>query len=207
MRVTPPAVPALAIALALALVAPVLLPAPAAAQNGVVLDEPAPIPAFALEDHYGRAWTDEALDGGWTLVMLGFTHCPDVCPFTMANLEAVVAELSLRVRPDSVPQVIFLSVDPDRDRAGLATYARHFHPDFLGVTGEREQIDAIVEATDGFYRFVGEGESYDVQHTSAISVIDPDGMIRAKLQPPMEPGPTAEFLARLQISYRREQTQ
>jgi protein SCO1/2 len=172
--------------------------------NGVALYEPVPLTTFILQDHRGQAFTDASLKDGWTLMMLGFTHCPDVCPFTLTNLEAVVAEVSLRVRPSSVPKVIFLSVDPDRDKAGLSDYARHFHPDFLGVTGDREEIDKVVEATDGFYRFVGEGEDYDVQHTSAISVIGPDGNLYAKLQPPLDPGPIAEFLARLQIQYRRD---
>jgi protein SCO1/2 len=191
----------------LAVLLSLALPGPALGQaNGVVLDEPVAIPAFALEDHHGRAFTEAALEGGWTLVMLGFTHCPDVCPFTLTNLEAVVAETSLRVRPDNVPRVVFLSVDPARDREGLGTYALHFHPDFLGVTGDRAEIDTVVEATDGFYRFVEKGESYDVQHTSAISVIDPEGRLVAKLQPPLDPGPVAEFLARLQIQHRRAMT-
>jgi len=184
------------------------LASPAAGQaNGVVLDEPAPIPAFALEDHYGRDFTESDLEGGWTLVMLGFTSCPDVCPFTLSNLEAVIAETSMRVSPDNVPQVVFLSVDPARDRAHLSDYARHFHPDFLGVTGDRAEIDRVVEATDGFYRFVGEGDGYEVQHSAAVSVIGPEGQLRAKLQPPFRAGPTAEFLARLQIKYRRGLTQ
>ena len=55
-------------------------------------------------------------------MLAGFTHCPDVCPFTLANLEQVVAELGLRVRPDRLPTVIFLGVDPDRDRANLKDY-------------------------------------------------------------------------------------
>ena len=96
------------------------------------------------------------------------------------------------------------SVDPERDKEGLSDYARHFHPDFLGVTGDRAEIDKVVEATDGFYRFVGEGDAYDVQHTSAVSVIGPDGKLYAKLQPPLNAGPIAEFLTRLQIEYRRE---
>lgn len=185
------------------LIAFLLGSAPAVA-NGIKLDEPAPIPDFSLTDHRGQGFTAATLKDEWTLVMLGFTHCPDVCPFTLSNLEHVVAEVSLRVRPDSVPKVIFLSVDPDRDKAGLADYAQYFHPDFIGVTGERAEIDKVVEATDSFYRFVGKGEDYEVQHSASISVIGPDGKLYAKLQPPLDAGPIAEFLARLQIEYRRE---
>ncbi len=174
--------------------------------NGVLLDEPVALAPFTLEDHHGAAFTETSLEDSWTLVMIGFTFCPDVCPFTLANLEAVVSEVSLRVRPDSVPDVIFLSVDPDRDKDGLAEYVGHFHPSFVGVTGEREEIDRYIESVDAFYRFVGEGEDYEVQHSASIAVIAPDGTLRAKLQPPLEPGPIAEFLARLQIQYRRDNT-
>lgn len=174
--------------------------------QGVMLDEPQPIPDFVLSDQNGATFSDEDLQGQWTLVMFGFNSCPDVCPFTLGNLEHALAETSLRVRPDNVPRVVFVSVDPARDAETVGDYARFFHPDFRGVTGARDQIDTLVEATDGFYRLMPPDGSgyYEVQHTASVSVIAPDGTLRAKLQPPFEPGPTAEFLARLQIVYRRE---
>jgi protein SCO1/2 len=191
--------------LAAALLALAPLDAALAQANGVILDAPEAMPFFALETHRGGAFTQEDLKGGWTLVMLGFTQCPDVCPFTLANLEAVIAETTMRVRPDNVPRVVFLSVDPVRDRDVLREYVTHFHPDFLGVIGPVEQIDRLVEATDSVYRHVPRGGGdYEVQHSSAISVFAPDGTLRAKLQPPMDPGATARFLARLQADYRRE---
>ena len=64
-------------------------------------------------------------------------------------------------------------------------------------------------ATDSFYRLMEPDHTgyYEVQHSSSVSVIAPDGTLRAKLQPPFDPGLTAEFLARLQVAYRRELTQ
>ena len=59
----------------------------------------------------------DSLKGRWSLVLAGFTHCPDVCPFTLANLEQVVAELGCACGRTGMPAVIFLAVDPDRDRA------------------------------------------------------------------------------------------
>jgi protein SCO1/2 len=101
---------------------------------------------------------------------------------------------------------VFVSVDPDRDADSVSEYAQFFHPEFRGVTGTRDQIDTLIEATDSFYRLLPPDRDghYDVQHSSAVSVIGPDGNLRAKLQPPFDPGLTAEFLARLQISYRKE---
>jgi len=167
------------------------------------------LPAFEFGNAEGETFTDADLAGRWTIVMFGFNSCPDVCPFTLGNLEAAISETAMRVRPDNVPLVVFLSVDPERDAEVVGEYAEYFHPDFLGVTGSRENIDALVEATDSFYRLMPPGPDgyYEVQHSSAVSVIGPDGRLRAKLQPPFDPGATAEFLARLQIAYRREMTQ
>lgn len=187
-----------------------LLAAPAAAQvQGVMLDEPIAMPTFAFTNELGEDFTERDLLDNWTIVMFGFLTCPDVCPFTLGNLEAAVSETGMRVSPDNVPNVVFISVDPDRDAEQVSEYAKFFHPDFESFTGEREQIDTLVEATDSFYRLMRPDHTgyYEVQHSSSVSVIAPDGTLRAKLQPPFDPGLTAEFLARLQISYRRELTQ
>lgn len=187
-----------------------MLTSPALAQvQGVLLDEPIDMPSFSFTNETGAEFSDTDLNDAWTLIMFGFLSCPDVCPFTLGNLEAAVTETSMRVRPDNVPKVVFVSVDPDRDAEWVTDYAKYFHPDFEGFTGEREQIDTLIEATDSFYRLMRPDSTgyYEVQHSSSVSVIAPDGTLRAKLQPPFDPGLTAEFLARLQISYRKELTQ
>lgn len=187
-----------------------LTAAPALAQvQGVLLDDPVEMPDFTFTNELGETFTDDALKDSWTLVMFGFLTCPDVCPFTLGNLEAAVSETSMRVRPDSLPKVVFISVDPERDAETVSEYAKFFHPDFRSFTGERSQIDSLIEATDSFYRLMRPDHTgfYDVQHSSSVSVIAPDGTLRAKLQPPFDPGQTAEFLAQLQIKFRRERTQ
>jgi len=187
-----------------------LFATPAVAQvQGVMLDAPVELPAFAFSNELGEEFTEQDLTNNWTIVMFGFLSCPDVCPFTLGNLEAAVSETSLRVSPDNVPNVAFISVDPDRDAEFVSEYAKFFHPDFQSFTGDRAQIDILVEATDSFYRLLKPDHTgfYDVQHSSSVSVIAPDGTLRAKLQPPFDPGATAEFLARLQITYRRELSQ
>ena len=182
-----------------------LAPASFAQVQGVRLDEPVVMPDFEFSNELGERFADEDLADRWTLVMFGFLSCPDVCPFTLGNLEAAVAETGMRVSPANMPQVVFISVDPERDAASVTDYAKFFHPDFTGFTGERDKIDAFVEATDSFYRLMRPDHTghYEVQHSSAVSVFAPDGTLRAKLQPPFDPGLTAEFLARLQIEYRR----
>jgi protein SCO1 len=188
-------------ALLMALVMAVICPGGATAQrvNGVILDRSVPVQSFRLDDHDGSPFTAEQLKGRWSLVLAGFTHCPDVCPFTLANLEQVVAELGLRLRPDRLPKVIFLAVDPDRDRANLKDYVVQFHPDFIGVTGKIDQID---RALKGFDAAANRGRpdargNYQVTHSAAVAVIDPQGRLAAKISPPFAPAPTADFLANL----------
>jgi len=107
----------------------VVFAVPVAAQvQGVELDAPVDLPAFTMEDELGNSFVSDDLNGAWTIIMFGFLSCPDVCPFTLGNLEAAVAETGMRVRPDNVPKVWFVSVDPERDAENISEYAKFFHP-------------------------------------------------------------------------------
>ena len=167
--------------------------------------EPAELPPFELRDHAGRSFTRDSLKGQWDLILLGFTHCPDVCPFVLSNLVQVREEMSLRVSPDNLPRVVFVAVDPQRDEAMLADYVGYFHPDFLGVTGAWEQITVFAEGVDGFARLgePGPDGDYEVRHSAAVVVVAPDGRIHAEFLPPIDPAAAAEYLARKQLAYRR----
>jgi protein SCO1/2 len=172
--------------------------------DGVVLDSPLPVQSFTLDDQDGKPFTMESLAGRWSLILPGFTNCPDVCPFTLANLEQVVAELGLRVAPDRLPQVIFIAVDPERDRTILKDYIRQFHPDFIAITGAIGQIDRLLNSIDAIARR-GKPDAhglYQVTHSAAVAVIDPQKRFAAKISPPFDPAPTAQFLADLFRTYR-----
>jgi protein SCO1/2 len=171
----------------------------AARVNGVVFDRATPVQFFTLNDHNGKPFTAEQLKGRWSLILAGFTHCPDVCPFTLANLEQVVTELGLRVRPDRLPAVVFLAVDPDRDRANIKDYVVQFHPDFIGVTGELGEIERALKGIDAVaIRAKPDPHgNYQVTHSAAVAVIDPQARLAAKINPPFEPKATADFLADL----------
>jgi protein SCO1/2 len=165
-----------------------------------VLSVPKPLSQFGLEDHHGRPFAKDRLEGRWSLMMLGFTHCPDVCPFTLGNLALVLEELSTRVSPERLPQVVFVAVDPARDKAVLADYVKHFNDGFIGITGSPEAIKTLVDSLEGYVRVVrkqADSTSYQVSHSANVSVVDPQGRIRATLNPPMEPVPAAEFLTGL----------
>ncbi|MEM7404243.1 MAG: SCO family protein [Pseudomonadota bacterium] len=142
-----------------------------------------PLPAFQLEDHNGERFDGRRLQGRWTLLFFGYTFCPDVCPLTMSNIGITLEKL-----PDNVPegalQVGFVTVDPKRDtRERLAQYVPFFNPDFIGITGEKIQIDTLVRALGGVYQFGEPDEhgNYIVDHSSRLLLIDPQGRFNAIL--------------------------
>ncbi len=149
---------------------------PALAQ-ATLFDAPRRLPEFQLVDHEGRPFDRERLRGRWNFLFFGFTHCPDVCPTTLATLAAVRGGLHDLPASDR-PGVVLVSVDPARDTPeALARYVLHFDPEFDGVTGEAAAIAALTREL-GVAVVVGapgaDGE-YTVDHTAALFLIDPDG--------------------------------
>lgn len=172
------------------------------AQNvqGIVLDHPEPLPLFTLHDQDGKAFGVDRLKGQWSMILIGFTTCPDVCPFTLGNLGAVRAELGLRVRPDHLPNIIFLAVDPERDTPVLKDYLAHYHPDYIGLTGAPQQIDKLVAGLNAFYRLEKkhpQDRTYTVKHSAAVSIINPKAELVAKIRPPFHPHRTGDYLVKV----------
>jgi len=180
-------------------------PAAHAGLRVVELDDPVDLPPFELTDQDGNVFDNARLKGHWSLITIGYTNCPDVCPFVLDNLAATHAQVGLRTRPDNLPQVVFVAVDEKRDRPILREYVHYFHPDFIGVSGSWDRIVTFVEGIDGFAR-LGKADkdgNYEVQHSASVVVVAPSGRIVAKLSPPLDPGAVAEYLLRRQIMYRR----
>lgn len=165
----------------------------------VVRSEPRPIASFHLEDGHGQPFVNASFEGHWTLVAIGFTSCPDVCPLTLTNLSGIVEEISTLVTPDNVPRVVFLSVDPDRDKKILDQYVTSFNSDFVGITGDAQEIGKVVESLDGFYRIVpsAKNSGRDVQHSAKINLIDADGRFIASFSPLTSPREAAAFITSL----------
>jgi len=187
---------ALIVALATALVAgavTALWPSDAPPQGmppdeavGTVLPEARDLPTVSLTDHDGGDWTQADFEGRWQYLFFGFTHCPDVCPMTLATLAGALERLE-QADVERLPEVVFVSVDPQRDTpAAMKTYVEHFNDDFIGVTGERDSIDQLASALGISYTLHEPDSSgdYAVDHSAAILLIDPQGRLRALWQPP-----------------------
>ena len=128
---------------------------------------------FALIDHNGKAITHRDLEGRPTLIFFGFTHCPDVCPTTLMEISKVFEVLG----PQAKVAALFMSVDPERDTpALLKDYVSNFDSRIIGVTGPRESVDATLKTFRVFARRTkGEGDSYSVDHSSLVYLMDKQG--------------------------------
>ncbi|MGH1352005.1 MAG: SCO family protein [Methyloligellaceae bacterium] len=160
----------------------------------------APVVNFVLEDHEGKKYDNDRFLGKWTMILFGYTHCPDVCPFTLDNLVAVTEELSQKVSPKSLPTVLFVGVDPERDKPNLKEYVNHFRKDFTGATGKWSEIEKLVVKLGGFVRLYKKNKddhAYTVRHSSYVYIIDPKGQLHARMNPPFETTRTSEFLANI----------
>jgi protein SCO1/2 len=133
---------------------------------------------FTLTDHNGqqRSLTDFA--GKVVVVFFGFTHCPDVCPTTLAELAAAVKKLG--ADGDRV-QVLLVTVDPARDTAEvLSQYVTAFDPRFLGLRGSPEETAAVAREFKVIFQKV-EGkqpETYTMDHSAGTYIFDTRGQIR-----------------------------
>jgi protein SCO1 len=111
--------------------------------HGGILDEPLPRPAFTLTDTSGTPYDfAEQTAGKTTLLLFGYTHCPDVCPMHLANIAGAMREQGLD-RGDV--DVVFVTADPERDTPErLGDYLDHFNPGFVGLTGEPAEITRVL---------------------------------------------------------------
>jgi protein SCO1 len=170
--------------------------APLTLQNGLAYPQPRALPDFSLDTPEGPL-DGSALRGRWTLVFIGFTHCPDVCPTTLAQLTEAGRRVDLPAAQR--PRLLFVSVDPERDSAeSTANYARHFSAEALGATADHDRLEPFTRSLGMVYMHSPlEGGGYSVDHSSSVAVVDPDGRLVAQLRPPFDPARIAADLRTL----------
>jgi len=173
--------------------------APAIAMRAVTLfPGTRAIAPFRLDGADGKPLTSESLRGHWTLVFLGFTHCPDVCPTTLQTLG--MAEKSWAALPASTrPRVLFVSVDPERDTPAKAgEYARFFGKDILAATADATTLDAFAHGLGMVYMKVKTPDGgYTIDHSAAVSLLDPQGRMAGLIRPPFDAEAIGEDLLKL----------
>lgn len=177
----------LGLALSVAVFKPVLpakpLPALGAAK---VIDSPRALPPFQLQSASGPITADQ-LKGHWTVVFVGFTHCPDVCPTTltdMARAQALWDAAGLKAKP----RLLFVSIDPERDTPEkIAEYAAYFHKDTLTATAAEPQLTEFARSLGLVYMKVPQGDSYTMDHSSTLVLLNPKAEFAGIIRPPLKP--------------------
>ena len=167
-----------------------------------LLSKPRELPAFTLQQSDRTPLVPGELRGHWTVVFLGYTFCPDVCPTTLAQLAQ--AQKQWAALPESTrPRVLFVSVDPERDTIErLGEYAHGFHRDTLAATADVPSLEAFARSLSLVFAKVpapdgAPADQYSMDHSGTLAVLDPQGRMAGIVQPPLNPKAIAADLIAL----------
>ena len=149
-----------------------------------VLDEPIPLSEFSLTANNGSIFNIESLKEKWSLLFFGYTNCPDVCPLTLHQLSQAHKELESKV--EHLPNIIMISVDPDRDTTKiLDKYVTSFTGNVIGATGSIAEIKKLTGQLGIFFEAnKGEGKNYSVNHSAAVILINKEAEFHAVFSAP-----------------------
>jgi len=153
-------------------------------EYSTVLTKPIKLDEFMLTADDDSVFSNQSLEDKWSLLFFGYTHCPDVCPLTLHQLAQANKELADKL--DSTPDIIMVSVDPDRDTSEiLQKYVRSFGENVSGVTGKNEELDKLTSQLGIFYNAnKHEGENYSVNHSAAVILINKNAEFHAVFSAP-----------------------
>lgn len=197
-------------------------PIPPSLEAATLLPQQKSLPNFKLT-HFGEGeFTNKQLLNKWSLFFFGYTRCPDVCPTELYQLSNMMKQIE--AKPDlvsSIPQVVFVSVDPQQDKPqALSEYAQFYHPKFLGVTGAQSEVDKLAKSMFAYYERAyhdnqgklikfKKGEkipkelenAYLINHSASIVLVNPKGKLHAVFSSPHEPSTMIRDLAAIQKAW------
>jgi protein SCO1/2 len=159
-----------------------------------VLKTPKRLTEFSLQDQDRKKFDLSQLQGKWSLLFFGYTNCPDICPTTLSTLNQLHKELAKNAKGTEDVQFVFVSVDPGRDNSDkLKRYVKYFNKEFIGVTGEKNEIARLAGQLGAHYEVLDKsgGKNYGVNHTAAIFIIDKKGRYFGLMSPPLNPAAMA----------------
>lgn len=135
---------------------------------------------FTLVSDTGQPFSSSALAGRPYAMFFGFTHCPDVCPTTLARL----VKLRRQMGNDETFQILFVTVDPERDGpAEVGRYAGLFDAPVIGLTGSPAQVAQVKKQFGIFSEKAGTGDTYSVDHTATVLLFDRNGQFQSTISP------------------------
>ena len=151
---------------------------------------------FTLVGSNGQPFASSSLAGKPYAIFFGFTHCPDICPTTLARLVKLRKELG---RGDEAFNILFVTVDPERDGpAQVATYGDAFGGPVIALTGSPAQLDKVKKQYGIFsQKAPDESGGYSVDHTASVLLFDRNGDFVATLSPEEQDRPALDKLERI----------
>ena len=153
-----------------------------------------PAPPLALTDQDGNPFTMATVAGRPTLLFFGYTHCPDVCPTTVGNVNQVLDAVG------SGPRVVFVSIDPERDDvAAMSTYMKYLPDAYYGLSGTPSDVNRYATGWGVQYAKTDQHAdgSYAMAHTADVFLVDAQGMLRAHFPFGTQPPPITEAIRAL----------
>jgi len=142
--------------------------------NVITFEQPRLVSDFDLVDKNGTLFQKTQLQGHLNLVFFGFTHCPDICPNALSQLNRVYKELSSEHQEKT--QIILVTLDPARDSAeNIKTYVEYFNPNFIGLTGDFRNIMSVTNNMNVAFNKVVLENDYTIDHTSHIAILNGRG--------------------------------
>jgi protein SCO1/2 len=176
--------------------APAITPVARPMQTVRLIASPRVLPDWRLRLSDGGEASPATLQGRWTLVFLGFTHCPDVCPTTLQTLSMAQKRWDAELPEAQRPRVLFVSADPERDTPQIVgDYAHYFHSSTLAASPTPEQLAAFTKALGLVYMKVAEPDgSYSIDHSATLLLLDPQARQAGLLGPPLDARKIADDL-------------
>ena len=190
-------------------------------ESAFLLPEVVTLKDFKLTNARLGEFGIDNLRGKWSLFFFGYTHCPDVCPTELYMMAEMMRAMEKNPAADvQPPQVVFVSVDPQRDTPeSLQQYASFYHSSFIGITGPQPGVDRLAKAMGVFYERVyhknGEvmtldpaedipaelANTYLINHSASIFLLNPRGEFQAIFTPPHDPNTMIRDLAVIQAAW------
>jgi len=164
-------------------------------KSGSLLPQPRTLQPIHLLNPDATPLTLDTLRGKWTLLAIGYTSCPDVCPTLMATFKMMDKLFTQAGKQDAI-NFLFISIDPERDSPKqVGNYVHYFNPRFLGATGMQEQLHILTGQLGLMYARGKDQTSamgYMVDHSASIVLLDPETRWTAIFSPPHDPQALAE---------------
>lgn len=156
------------------------------AHNAFLFERPRRFSDFTLIDHHNETFERQQLTDHWSLVYFGFTHCPDICPMALMDINRTLETLPEDLRKKT--RVILVTLDPARDSPEvLQQYVTAFNPEFIGVTGEFLTIRRFANELNVAFAKTPLGEDYTIDHSTHLVLLNPKGDFHAFFRPPFHP--------------------